>query len=159
MRALVSIQRLLLASLLAALAIINGGCLTIGERDFTPVRDDGRATVYVYRKDGLLGHNLDLEIKVNGDRFATLETGRYHVQHLAPGELSFGANAIRHEWPVLSGVTVDQLQGNTLLTMPVEAGEVYFVIVEEGVGSILLEPVSAAVATHDLRTLRSVEEL
>ncbi len=133
--------------------------LTQGER-FVPLADvPGKATLYVLRDNLVVGRGLDLDILINGETLTTLQPGAYHATHVAPGELRFGAAARRGKGPLLSGIEPDQLTGNLLLTMNVAANRTYYVTVEEGLGSVLLEPLSYEEAWERLPELRKTGTL
>ena len=68
--------------------------------------------------------------------------------------MKFTARIKRSKGPKLSGLTAGQLNGNQLLTLTVEANKVYYVMVEEGLGFLLMESIPADDAWPALAKLR-----
>ena len=143
--------------MLAGLALIAlSGCMSMpkGERFYQIQGEAGKSILYVYRDRGVVGHGLELQVIMNDEPLATLPVGTFHAQLVEPGQYAFKARARRGEEPVLSGVQPSQLEGNTLLQLDVKEAHTYYVIVEEGLGYVLLEPVPAVKALSDLKSLR-----
>ena len=142
----------ILAVLLVALTV--GGCLTQGAR-FVPIQGiAGEAIVYVYRESGVIGHGLDLEVFANRESIARLQVGTYEALHLPPGRYKFTAEPHQTKQVALSGITASGIHGNTLLTLEIDQGYTYYLKLEEGLGSLLIESVPATTATPVLAKMK-----
>lgn len=146
-RGKLAIWLVLLTSFLVA------GCATQGKPFFPIQGEAGKSILYVYRENGLLGRGLELEILANGESLATLAVGTFHAMRIEPGHYDFEARATRGKAPVLSGVQPSQLEDNTLLALDIVEAHTYYVVVEEGLGYVLLEPVAADEAQAKLAKL------
>ena len=135
--------------------VLSSGCLPQGTK-FVPIQGiAGQAIVYVYRDSGLVGHGLDLEIFANRQSVVRLQVGTYQAMNLKPGPYTWTAAPHTTDSVVLSGITPGGLHGNALLRLDVIAGQTYFLKLAEGLGSLLIDPVSADEAKVDLQRLRA----
>jgi hypothetical protein len=139
----------------AALAALSG-CISVpkGEGFYQLEGEAGKSVLYIYRDHGVVGYGLELQVILNDAPLVTLPAGTFHVQLVKPGRHSFKTRARRGKEPVLSGVQPSQLEGNTLLQLEMKEANTYYVVVEEGLGYVLLESVPAVVALDKLRYLR-----
>ena len=135
------------------MSVMLSACIAHGAK-FVPMPGAaGQAVVYVYRESGVIGHGLDLEISANRESIARLKVGTYEALHLAPGRYAFTAAAHKTASVVLSGIKDKGIHGNTLLRLEVDAGKTFYLRLEEGLGSLLIDSVSRGQAEPMLAKL------
>ena len=127
---------------LTTAVLLLAGCMYYGAK-FVPVSGAvGQAVVYVYRESGVIGHGMDLEVFANRASIARLQVGTYEGFHLPPGQYAFTATPHKTHTVVLSGIEERGIHGNTLLRLEVQQGHTYYLRLEEGLGSLLIDSVS-----------------
>ena len=143
--------------LLLLVSVLMSSCVVYGSK-FVPIQGvAGEAIVYVYRDTGLIGHGLDLKISANREAIAQLQVGTYQALTMKPGEYQFTAEAIETGRVVLSGIEDRGIHGNTLLRVEFEQGAAYYLKLAEGLGSLLIDEVSAEQGRADLQRLRPAD--
>ncbi|MEM7405948.1 MAG: DUF2846 domain-containing protein [Pseudomonadota bacterium] len=143
---------------LLAATLAVAGCLPEGApfKRIEPAADTG--TIYIYRDTGAIGHGLDLEIFANRESIARLQVGTYKALQLAPGEYRIMAEPHKTQGIVLSGIETSGIKGNTLLRLTVQPGEVYYLELEEGLGSLLVNDVDWKTAEPVLSRMRLAQD-
>jgi hypothetical protein len=127
-----------------AVFVMLSGCVAQGKKFFPIQGIAGESIVYVYRESGLIGHGLDLQIFANRVSVGTLQVGTYAATNMRPGLYEWTAEPHKTGSVVMSGIEQSGLHGNILLSIELVQGQTYFLKLEEGLGTLLIEPVPSA---------------